>query len=182
MFRLGDQLASSTCDIGCLIDHNRDFTRSRKHIDTDIPVNHPLRGINVGIPRPDDLIHLGNGSRAIRHRSNGLRTTDCIDFIHTSDMRSGQCSIRWKTGFRLRRRTHNYPADTRNACRYSSHQHRTRIGRSPTRHVDSNACKRNNPLPEALAGNRVIQPRISPMRLVKSCNPVFRDKQSRFKG
>ena len=37
-------------------------------------------------------------------------------------------------------------------------------------------------LSEALAGNRVIQPRISPMGLMKSCNPVFRDKQSRFKG
>ena len=81
MLCLGEKVCCHKPRIGCLICQDEDLTWSGNGINAYMTINGFFRQCNVDISRSDDLINFRNAFCSVCQGSDGLCSTDFIDFI-----------------------------------------------------------------------------------------------------
>ena len=124
---------------------DKDLRRPSDHVDADAAKDPPLRGRDIGVARPDDLVDRGDRRGAVGERCHRLGTTDAVDLGDAGEASRGE-DKRIEHAVR-RRHGHDHALDLGDLGRDRVHQHRGGIGRSAARHVEPDRGER----PPALA-------------------------------
>jgi hypothetical protein len=147
VLRLRQQVGGHPFGPSRAIGDDQDLARSCEVVDPDPPEHQPLRGLHVEVPWTDDLVHARQRLRAEGERRHRLRAADAKEAVDAGDRRRGEnravASLQ-----RSRRRYGDDLPDAGHLGRDDVHQHRRRIGRAPTRHVDADALERLDLLAE----------------------------------
>ena len=86
MLRLGEQIGGNMGGIALAIGHHQNLRRACDHIDGNQPKDLLFRLGNKGIPRPHDLIHLGDALGSIGQCRHCLGTAHLEDAVHARDL------------------------------------------------------------------------------------------------
>ena len=90
MLGLGNQIGGAKVGLGGFIGDNDSFGGAKDAVNVHLAL-HQLFGIgHEYVARPANLVHFGNGFRAIGHSGDGRRAADLIDGIHAGNLGGGQ--------------------------------------------------------------------------------------------
>ena len=81
MFGLAQQVGGDQLGVTGLVGDDEDLRRSGELIDADRPEHLPLRLVDEGIARPDDLVDGRHALGAVSQGGDGLRAADPEDAV-----------------------------------------------------------------------------------------------------
>ncbi|MCY1231899.1 hypothetical protein D9M72_443610 [compost metagenome] len=118
-----------------LVGDDKHFRGTGDHVDADGTEDLALGGGNIGIARADNLGDGGDRLGAIGKRRNGLRAADAVDLL---DARKPCCCKHRRIDLTAAcRHHHNDAGNARHLRRQRIHQHRARIARRATGHIEA---------------------------------------------
>ena len=132
--------------VGSLVSHNEDFTGTCQHINIHMAIDFLLGQSHKDIARAGNLIHPRDSSRAKSHGRNGLGPANLVNLADPCQL-SGNEHIGIDLAV-LRGHHHNdfpHPSHRRG---HSIHQHRGRVGRRASGHIDAHPVQGNQGLPK----------------------------------
>ena len=137
--------------VGVPVGEDEDLARPGDHVDVHPAEDEPLRGGDVGVPRPADLVHGGEGGGPVRERRDGLRPAHPEQAGHPGDVAGGERPV-----VHLARAPHARRADVDLAHagdlrRDGGHEDRRRVAGGAARHVQPHARERPDHLREGRA-------------------------------
>ena len=147
VFGLAEQIHRHPISGRTAVRQHQDFAGPGNHVDAHFAKDLALGLGHVVAPRPGDFVHSGNRLRPPGQGRNRLSAADGKDPIH-----AGQTGRRQHQGIALaarRRHGHDDLPNASHAGRDGIHQHRRRVGRLATGHIDADPIQRNDFLPEA---------------------------------
>ena len=139
---LRDQVGRDPARVRARVGDDQHLRRPRHRVDVDLPEHQPLGRRHPLIARAHDLVDARHRLGPVRQRRHRLRAAD---LEHPIDPR--QPGRRQRLRRRARRHHHDL-ADARHLGRDRGHQHRRRIARGATRHVQPDPRQRRHPQPE----------------------------------
>ena len=165
-------MAASPVEFG----HYEDLAWAGELVDTYRAEDLPLRFVDVGIARPDDLVDRGDRGRAIRHRGDRLCAADPEDAVG-----SGEVASRNHRGMRRGRQARDHILAAGHLGRNDCHDRCRKQRIAPARHVAADPLDRYHPMAEMDAGQRLDVERQDRCQLClrKRRDPVNRELRIR---